>query len=58
MLFKLFFKEFRKKGHIIGNIKNNPRFPYKYESSLSMPVDPNNWFHVKATVDNKMIKTL
>jgi hypothetical protein len=42
----------------LETLKIIPRFPYKYESSLSMPVDPNNWFHVKATVDNKMIKTL
>lgn len=32
-------------------------FPDQYESSLSISVDPNDWFHVKIIVDDKTIKT-
>jgi hypothetical protein len=32
-------------------------FPDKYEAPLSIPVDPNDWFHVKIIIHNNNIKT-
>lgn len=32
-------------------------FPDKYEASLSIPLDPNDWFHVKIIINGSTIKT-